>query len=210
MDNNEKKIHILLVDDHPVVREGVAAMINRRPDMAVVGEASTGREAVTLFEQLLPDVTLMDLRLPELNGVEAIATIRANHPQAKMIILTTYDGDEDIYRGLQAGAMAYLLKDTPRPELLDTIRAVYAGQKRIPPEVAAKLTERMFAQELTGRERDVLDWVSKGLSNKEIGERLAITEGTVKTHINSLLAKLGVQDRTQAVTEALRRGILHL
>lgn len=210
MDNNEKKIHILLVDDHPVVREGVAAMINRRPDMTVVGEASTGREAVTLFEQLRPDVTLMDLRLPELNGVEAITTIRASHPHAKVIILTTYDGDEDIYRGLQAGAMAYLLKDTPRPELLDTIRAVYAGQKRIPPEVAAKLAERMFAQELTGRERDVLAWVSKGLSNKEIGERLAITEGTVKTHINSLLAKLGVQDRTQAVTEALRRGILHL
>ena len=203
-------IRIILADDHPVVREGVAAMINRRPDMEVVAEAENGQEAVHLYAEHRPDLILMDLRMPILGGVEAIRQIRAEDSRAKVIVLTTYDGDEDIYRGLEAGAMAYLLKDTPRRELLETIRTVASGKKAISSDVAAKLTDRMMSPSLTGRERDVLRLVAKGLSNRNIGSQLSITEGTVKTHINSLLNKLDVQDRTQAVTEALRRGIIHL
>lgn len=203
-------IRLLIADDHPVVREGLAAMLNRRQDMAVVGEASNGREAVELYRREKPDVTLMDLRMPELGGVEAITAIRAEFPDARFIVLTTYDGDEDITRALKAGAQAYLLKDTPREELLDAIRAVHAGHKRIAPEMAGKLAERLTAPELTGRELDVLKLIVAGKSNKEIGQALSITEGTVKVHVNNLLGKLGVSDRTQAVTEALRRGIVHL
>ena len=203
-------IRIILADDHPVVREGVAAMINRRPDMEVVAEAENGQEAVQMYETYRPDLILMDLRMPILGGVEAIRQIRAKDSTAKVIVFTTYDGDEDIYRGLEAGAMAYMLKDTPRQELLDTIRTVNSGKKVISPDVAAKLTDRMMSPSLTGRELDVLRLVAQGLSNRNIGNELSITEGTVKTHVNSLLNKLDVQDRTQAVTEALRRGIIHL
>lgn len=203
-------IRILIADDHPIVREGLAAMINRRSDMTVVGEAGTGREAVELFRREKPDVTLMDLQMPELGGVQAITAIRAEFPSARFVVLTTFDGDEDIYRALQAGAQAYLLKDTPREELLDAIRAVQAGQKRIPSEVAAKLADHLTASELTEREREVLKLIVAGKSNKEIGAALGIAEGTVKIHVNNLLAKLGVSDRTQAVTEALKRGLVHL
>jgi len=203
-------IRVLIADDHAVVREGLAAMIARRTDMQVVAEATDGAQAVELARAQQPDVILMDLRMPQLNGVEAITQIRAERPEARVIMLTTYDGDEDIYRALRAGAMAYLLKDTPRDDLLDTIRAVHAGQKRIPPEVAAKLAERVTAPELTERELEVLTLIVAGRSNKEIGVALTISEGTVKVHVASILGKLGVSDRTQAATTALQRGIVHL
>ncbi len=206
----ESPIQILIADDHPIVRDGLNAVINDQPDMEVVAEAANGKDAVELALQYRPDVTLIDLRMPQKNGVEAVTAIRAEWPQARIIILTTYDGDEDIYRALQAGAQAYLLKGMPRAELLDTIRAVHAGHKRLPPEVATKLAERISAAELTDRERQVLKLIVEGYSNKEIGERLSITEGTVKSHVNGVLGKLGVHDRTQAVTEAVRRGIVHL
>lgn len=203
-------IRILIADDHAVVREGLAAMIARRADMQVVAEAENGRQAVELARRHRPDVILMDLRLPELSGVAAIRQITAEVPAARVIVLTTFDGDEDIYRALQAGAKAYLLKDTPREALLEAIRAVHAGHKRIPSEVAAKLAERLLAPELSARELDVLRLIVAGRSNKEIGAALGISEGTVKVHVNSLLGKLGVADRTQAVTEALKRGLVHL
>jgi two-component system NarL family response regulator len=204
-------IRILIADDHPVVREGVAAMIERRPDMTVVAEAATGREAVAAYRAAQPDVVLMDRRMPEMTGVEAIGAIRGEFPGARIIVLTTYDGDEDIYRGLQAGARAYLLKDAPRDELLDAIRAVHAGQSRIPPAVAARLAERVLAgPQLTARELEVLRGIVAGRSNKEIGAALSIGEGTVKAHVNNILGKLGANDRTQAVTTALQRGIVHL
>jgi two-component system NarL family response regulator len=209
--SKEGAIRVLIADDHPVVREGVAAMIERRPDMTVVGEAATGREAVAAYRAARPDVVLMDLRMPDMTGVEAIGAIRGEFPGARIIVLTTYDGDEDIYRGLQAGARAYLLKDAPRDDLLDAIRAVHAGQSRIPPAVAARLAERVLAgPELTARELEVLRGIVAGRSNKEIGAALGISEGTVKAHVNSILGKLGVADRTQAVTTALQRGIVHL
>jgi len=206
----EALIRILVADDHTVVREGLAAIIARRADMQVVAEAENGQHAVELARQHKPDVILMDLRMPQMGGVEAIIQIRAEQPNARIIVLTTYDGDEDIYRALRAGAKAYLLKDTPRDELLEAIRAVYAGQKRIPPEVAVKLADRMTAEELTPRELEVLRLIVAGKSNKEIGAALSIAEGTVKIHVNNLLGKLGVANRTQAVTEALKRGIVHL
>lgn len=201
---------ILISDDHAVVREGLAAMLSRRAEMQVVAEASNGLHAVELALKHKPDVLLMDLRMPQMGGVEAIRAIRAEWPDARVIVLTTYDGDEDIYRALQAGAKGYLLKDTPREELLEAIRAVHAGRKHIPPEVAAKLAERLTSETLTEREREVLQLIVAGQSNKEIGASLNISEGTVKVHVNNLLSKLGVSDRTQAVTEALRRGLVHL
>ena len=203
-------IRILIADDHPVVREGLAAMIKRRTDMTVVAEANHGQEAVALFHQHQPDVVLMDLRMPGMDGVEAILTIREQTPEARVIVLTTYDTDEDIYRALRAGAKAYLLKDTPREELLDTIRAVSAGRTRVPSDVAAKLVERVSSETLTAREIDVLRLIVAGNSNREIATLLYISEGTVKTHVNHILMKLGVSDRTQAVTTALKRGLVSL
>jgi two-component system NarL family response regulator len=204
------QLRVVIADDHPIVREGLQAVIDDQPDMEVVGQAATGTEAVAIALAERPDVVLMDLRMPELNGVEAITTLRGQWPEARVIVLTTYDGDEDIYRALQAGALAYLLKDTPRAELLEAIRAVARGLKRIPPEVATRLVERISAPALTEREVDVLRLMAHGRSNKAIGAELYISEGTVKFHVNNILGKLGAEDRTQAVTVALQRGILHL
>jgi two-component system NarL family response regulator len=203
-------IRILVVEDHNVVRQGLVALIKTVPDMQVVAEAGDGAQGVELFRQLQPDVTIMDLRLPHKSGVEAIKDIRSGSPGARIIVLTTFDGDEDIYRALQAGARAYLLKDMFGEELMDAIRAVHAGKTRIPAPVAQRLAERMGSPSLTGRELDVLKLIVGGRSNKDIGTELSISEATVKTHINSILSKLGVSDRTQAATTALQRGIVHL
>jgi len=203
-------IRIMLVDDHPIVREGLAAIIDRRPDMTVIAEAGSGREAVELFRQYRPDVTLMDLRLPEMDGLAAIRAIRTESPQARLLVLTTYDGDDDIHRALLSGAKGYLLKDAPREHLLEAIRAVYAGRSYVPANVATKLSERFGAQEITPRERDVLQLIAAGKSNHEIGTCLFISEGTVKGHVVNILAKLEASDRTQAVTNAIKRGIIHL
>jgi DNA-binding NarL/FixJ family response regulator len=208
--SKDRPIRILIADDHFVVRMGLAAVINTQSDMRVVAEAANGLQATELFRQHLPDVTLMDLRMPQMQGVEAITSIRNEFPNSRFIVLTTYDGDEDIYRALQAGARGYLLKDTVGDSLLDAIRAVHAGQRRIPPEVANRLAERMFRSELSAREMEVLRLIVKGKSNKEIASDLGVAEGTVKIHINNMLSKLGVSDRTQATTFALQHGIIHL
>jgi DNA-binding NarL/FixJ family response regulator len=208
--NPAQTIRVMVVDDHQIVRKGLVALINTEPDLKVVAEAENGRQAVELFRQHQPDITLMDLRLPEMGGVEATRAIRQEAPTAKIIVLTTYDGDEDIYRALQAGAQSYLLKGMSFDELLAAIRTVYGGARRIPAAVAERLAERMAGQELTGRELQVLQLIVKGRSNKEISNELSISEATVKSHINSLLSKLGVTDRTQAATTALQRGIVHL
>jgi DNA-binding NarL/FixJ family response regulator len=203
-------IKIMIVEDHAVVRQGLAALLAITPDFTVVAQAADGRQAIEQFRRHQPDVTLMDLRLPQMNGVEAISRIRIDFPQARIIVLTTFDGDEDIYRALQAGARGYLLKGMTGEELVEAIRSVHAGKSRIPSPVAERLAERMSAPSLTGRETEVLELIVGGNSNKEIASALAISEATVKTHINSLLSKLGVTDRTQAATTALQRGIVHL
>lgn len=203
-------IRILIVDDHHIVRQGLAALLKTVPGIEVAAEASDGEQAVELYRKYRPDVTLMDLRLPKMNGVDAIARIRDGNPAARIIVLTTFDGDEDIYRALQAGAKGYLLKGMDLAELTDAIRTVHAGRSRIPARVAEKLAERMSGATLTTRELDVLKLIVAGKSNKDIGSTLFISEATVKTHVNSLLSKLGVEDRTQAATTALQRGIVHL
>ncbi len=203
-------IRILLVDDHHIVRQGLAALLKTVPGFSIVAEASDGEQAVDQFRKHHPDVTLMDLRLPKLNGVEAITRIRQEFPPARIIVLTTFDGDEDIYRAMQAGAKGYLLKGMDLNELTDAVKIVHAGKSRIPSKVAEKLAERMSGATLTARELEVLHLIVAGKSNKEIGNALFISEATVKTHVNSLLSKLGVEDRTQAATTALQRGIVHL
>ena len=203
-------IRILIADDHPIVCEGLAMLLNRRPDMSVVAEAQNGREAVELFQQLKPDLALIDLRMPEMDGVTAVRTIRAQNPDARIIVLTTYDGDEDIYRALHAGAQAYLIKDTPRDELLACIRSVHRGEQSLSQTVVSKLRERQPRADLTPRELQVLQLLSEGKSNREIGAALSIAEGTVKLHVNNLLAKLEAGNRAEAVTIALKRGILHV
>lgn len=203
-------IRILIVDDHAVVRTGLRSMIDTQPDMNVVAEAATGREAVELFREYRPDIVLMDLRMPGTSGVEATALIREQFPSARIIVLTTYDGDEIIYRALQAGARAYLLKDIPKAEFLESVRAVHSGKYCIPPAVAARLAQRLPHADLSSRELDVLKLIVEGMSNKEIASALSVTESTIKNHINSLLDKLNVRDRTQAATAALRRGIVSL
>lgn len=203
-------IRILIVDDHVIVRKGLVALLNTVEGLTVVGEASDGEEAIQAHRAHRPDVTLMDLRLPKIGGADAISRIRQEHPAARIIVLTTFDGDEDIYRALQAGAKGYLLKGMDAAELTDAIRAVYAGKSKIPSAVAEKLAGRMGGPELTTRELEVLKRIVAGRSNKEIASDLHISEATVKTHINSILSKLGVSDRTQAATSALQRGIVHL
>lgn len=203
-------IQIMVVDDHHIVRQGLVALIATIPDMKVIAEASDGAQAVELYRKHRPDITLMDLRLPNVNGVDAIAQIRSQAHEARIIVLTTFDGDEDIYRALQAGAKGYLLKGMTADELTDAIRTVHAGKSRIPAVVAERLAERMGGPSLTGRELEVLKHIVGGGSNKEIASALFISEATVKTHINSILSKLGVSDRTQAATTALQRGIVHL
>ena len=204
------EIRIIVVDDQAVVRQGFVSLISTVQDMRVVAEGTNGREAVALYREHRPDVVLMDLRMPEMGGVEAISAIRREFSDAKVIVLTTYDGDEDIYRSLQAGAQGYLLKDMFFDELESAIRAVHAGGRKIPGVVAERLAGRMGGSDLTGRELEVLELIVGGRSNKEIGAALGISEATVKSHINSILGKLGVTDRTQAATTALQRGIVHL
>jgi DNA-binding NarL/FixJ family response regulator len=204
-----ESIKIMVVEDHHIVRQALVALISGITGMRVVAEAEDGKQAIELFAKHLPDVTLMDLRLPGMSGVAAIGRIRSQFPQARIIVLTTYDGDEDIHRALDAGARGYLLKGMSSDELMDAIRAVHSGKSRIPAEVAERLADGMARPSLTVREMDVLDEIVSGKSNKEIAQELAISEATVKTHINSILSKLGVSDRTQAVTTALQRGIVH-
>lgn len=203
-------IRILLADDHAVVREGIAAILSRQNDVQVVAEAGNGKEAVEAWERERPDVTLMDLRMPVMGGVEAIAVIRRRHPESRFVVLTTYDGDENIYRALQAGAQAYLLKDMFREQLLEAIHTVHRGQRYIPRPIAQKLADRLGCDELSAREIQVLEEIVKGRSNKEIALDLGITEPTVKFHVTNILGKLRVSDRTQAVTAAIHRGFVIL
>ncbi|MBD2165186.1 response regulator transcription factor [Calothrix membranacea FACHB-236] len=203
-------IRVLLVDDHAIVRQGLAAMIENEPDMTVLGQAGDGQEAIACYRQLQPDITLMDLRMPHMSGVDATIAICAEFTHARIIVLTTYDGDEDIYRALRAGAKGYLLKDAEPEALLNAIHIVHSGQQYIPSEVAAKLVQRMNNPELSAREREVIHLMVDGLSNHDIGVALNITESTVKFHVNRILSKLGVSDRTQAVVTALKRGLAKL
>jgi two-component system NarL family response regulator len=203
-------IRILVVEDHHVVRQGLVALLSVVDGVEVVGEAGDGVEALAKYQLTRPDVTLVDLRMPKMGGVDVIQRVRAAVPNARFIVLTTFDGDEDIYRALQAGARAYLLKGMTVDVLISTIRQVHAGKSCIPPVIAQKLAERMGSEQLTHREQDVLEQIVRGKSNKEIGQELEISEATVKTHINSLLGKLGVTDRTQAATAALQRGLVQL
>jgi two-component system, NarL family, response regulator len=203
-------IRVLIADDHAIVRNGLVRMVELTDGMEVIAEAGTGIEAVALFRQHQPDVTLMDLRMPELNGVEAIVAIRQEFPTARVAILTTYDTDEDIFRGLQAGAKGYLLKDSKMSELLDAIRTLHTGHRYIPPAVGAKLAERMSQPQLSDRELEVLRLMSAGKTNPEMCDFLCISESTIKFHINNIFTKLGVSDRTQAVVIAIKRGIANL
>jgi two-component system NarL family response regulator len=203
-------VRVLIVDDHSIVRQGLAAMIENELDMTVVGQAGNGQDAINRYRQLQPDVTLMDLRMPHMGGVDATIAICAEFAHARIIVLTTYDGDEDIYRGLHAGAKGYLLKDAEPDALLNAIHIVHSGQQYIPPEVGAKLVQRMNNPVLSDREREVIHLMVDGLSNHDIGAALNITESTVKFHINRILSKLGVSDRTQAVVTALKRGLAKL
>ncbi len=204
----KETIRVLIVEDHNVVRQGLVALINMAEGIQVVGEAADGVEAIAQFRKHQPDVTMIDLRLPKLGGVDVIQRVRSETPNARFVVLTTYDGDEDIYRALKSGAKAYLLKGMTSEELITTIREVAAGKSHIPAAIAERLAERMGTEDLTPREADVLEQIVHGKSNKEIATELDISEATVKTHINSLLSKLGVTDRTQAATAAIRRGLV--
>lgn len=198
------------MDDHPLLREGIAAIINNQPDMQVIGQAANGKDAVQEFKKHQPDVTLMDLRLPDMSGIDAMIAIRAEFPEARIILLTTFEGDVEIKRALEAGARGYLLKSMPPKELVEVIRQVHAGKKRIPPQLAAQLAEHMSDEALTTREIEVLRQIAGGNRNRDIAERLFISEETVKVHIKHIMEKLGASDRTQAVAIGIRRGIIQL
>lgn len=204
------ELRLMLVDDHYLVRVGLSSVIALEPDMRVCAEAATGHQAIEHFRSDQPDVTLMDLRLPDLSGTEAIRTIRAEFPQARIIALSTFAGDEEIHMALEAGALAYLVKTVQPEELVDTIRKAAAGQRHVPPELAARLAARSPRSHLSPRELEVIKLMIQGKRNREIALHLAITEGTVKIHVSNVLAKLGVTDRTEAVTQALQRGIVAL
>ena len=208
--SDSSQIRIMIVEDHFVVREGLKSIINSQKDMVTVAEAGNGRQAVEAFEQYQPDVTLMDVRIPGLNGIDAIGGIVAKFPNARVIVLSTYGGDENIFRAFQAGAMAYFLKDIKGQDLVDAIRAVHAGQRVVPPEIASQLAGRVPLTALSPREMEILTLVAKGKSNKEIGAELAISEGTVRVHTSNLLSKLRCSGRAQAVSEAIRRGIIEV
>jgi DNA-binding NarL/FixJ family response regulator len=204
------KIRVLCVDDHPIVREGVAAIINLQPDMTLAGSAATGGEALARFAELSPDVALVDLRLPDMTGFELIKKIRDKSPNARIVVLSSHEGDVDIQRALEAGAQGYVVKGIVRDELLDIIRGVHAGKRRLPAAVAQKLAEHMAEESISPRELEVLSLMAAGKRNKEIAGELSIAEDTVKMHVRNILSKLQVSDRTEAVTIALRRGIIHL
>src|SRR5262245_15678160 len=210
MSANAKLIRVLAVDDHPLLLDGIATLVNAEPDMKLVAEASNGHEAIEQFRAHRPDVTLMDLQMPDFNGVEAIERIQHEYGESRIIVLTTYTGDVQVLRALKAGARAYILKGHVHRELLDTIRAVHAGQKRIPAEIAAALAEHATDDALTERETDVLRLIAAGNANKIIADRLAISDATVKAHVSNILSKLAANDRTHAVTIALQRGIIDL
>lgn len=203
-------IRVLCVDDHRIVREGVALIIGQQPDMKVVGMAASGQEAVELYEKHRPDVTLMDLRLGAMSGVDAIRTIRAAHPDARIVVLTMYEGDEDIYRAHEAGAITYLLKDTLTDDLIRVVREVHAGKRPMMPQVEARLAERASQPTLTAREIEVVKLLAEGMRNKEIAAALGITEGTAQIHVKNIFAKLHVNDRTAALQVAIRRGLVHI
>jgi DNA-binding NarL/FixJ family response regulator len=207
---DQVRIRVLGVDDHPLLREGIAAIITSQPDMVLVSQAANGAEAIQQFREHRPDVTLMDLRLPDRNGIDVMIAIRAEFPEARIIMLTTFEGDVEIQRALQAGARGYLLKNMPPSELAQVIRQVHAGKKRIPPEIAAQLAEHMSDDNLTAREVEVLKQIAGGNRNRDIGDLLHISEETVKVHIKHIMDKLGAKDRTQAIAIAVRRGIIHL
>jgi DNA-binding NarL/FixJ family response regulator len=207
---NDRQIRVLSVDDHPLLREGIAALVNNQPDMVLVAEAPTGAEAIPLFRQHLPDVTLMDLRLPDMSGIDTLIAIRSDFPEARIIMLTTFEGDVEIHRALEAGARGYLLKNMPPSEILDVIRQVHSGKRRVPPAIASQLAEHMGEEALTEREVEVLRAVADGNRNRDIAEKLFISEETVKVHIKHIMEKLNAVDRTQAVAIALRRGIIQL
>jgi DNA-binding NarL/FixJ family response regulator len=204
------QIRVFSVDDHPLLHEGIATVIRNQPDMQLVAEASNGREAIQRFREHTPDVTLMDLRLPDMSGIDAMIAIRSEFPEARIIILTTFAGDVEIQRALGAGARAYVLKSMPPKELVEVIRQVHAGKRRIPPEIAAHLAEHYTDEALTEREIEVLKQIAGGNRNRDIAEKLFITEETVKVHIKHIMEKLGATDRTQAVAIGVRRGIIQL
>ncbi|MGA7340020.1 MAG: response regulator transcription factor [Terracidiphilus sp.] len=204
------KIRVLVVDDHPIMRIGIAAIIEATPDMTTVAQAGSGEESVELFEKHLPDITLMDLRLPGMSGVEAIRTVIERHPEAKFVVLTTYEGDEDIHQALEAGARSYIIKGMPHDALVNALRRVHAGGRFLPPPVTRALSSRIPHSELSTREREVLNLIVRGRSNREIATDLGITESTVKCHVSVILMRLNVNDRTQAVVTALQRGLVHL
>ena len=210
MNTGPNSIRLMTVDDHPLLREGIAALIKTQTDMELIAEACDGEEAVAQFRLHRPDVTLMDIQMPNVNGTEAITRIRSEFPDAKIIVLSTYAGDVQILRAIKAGARGYLLKGNVRTELLEAIRSVHAGRKRIPPDVAADLADHAADDELTAREIDVLRLIAEGNGNKQIADKLSIGETTVKNHISNILSKLGANDRGHAVTIALQRGIIEL